>query len=163
MHGKFIMNEFKLEEHIMLESDYDVVGRNIWENKIQHINELYVCPNYNYSTQLIPADYIPYKYVPSEIKLNKIPNLINEVTFNMDKREDSSDINEVMENIFYVIVPILFIVFMLWIIVRCKRKNISRLRYSNNISVLKTSSSLSELERLSDSSSSSTRIINSLI
>lgn len=67
-----------------------------------------------------------------------------------------------MENILIVVVPILSITFILGIIVRCKRNNVTRIRYTPNLSNLKTSRFSGESDQLNDSSSSSTKMINSL-
>jgi len=168
IHGKQIKNQIAFLDHKTLENDYHdkLLNDNLKsKDRMQIINELEYCTNLNFTDKLIiPEDYSPFKHKKTEKVTNDIENLINENSFNIESENlDAYNYLEVIENILYVFVPILSIIFFLGMLVRCKRNSVARMRYSTNISYLKTTHIPSESDQLNDSTSSSTIIINSLV
>jgi hypothetical protein len=118
-------------------------------------------------TDLLPFLNIPYIYHKTLDLTNTIPNIINKYSFEKQKtpNEETADpLAEMIEDFLYVLVPIIAIIFSVFLVIHCKKVRLKRTRLAVNLSYLKQTTSL-ETNRLNESidSSSSSIIINSLV
>jgi hypothetical protein len=104
------------------------------------------------------ADF--YTKSESEQKTSVIPNLMNKGPLIIESEEENKFII-MFEDILYVLVPIVSIVFFIFLLINCRRNKIRRVRMISKLSQLKVTSHIDYHN--TDPNDSSSLIINNLV
>jgi hypothetical protein len=161
IHGDYISNKLKLKDKKLLKFDYEFEEEKLPLNLDSALKRESSCLFRNFtdfSLEKFSVEF--YTKSISEEKTSVIPNLMNKAPLIFESEEENKFVI-IFEDILYVLVPIVSIIFFIFLLIYCRQKKIKRMRMSSNLSQLKVTSHIDY--QTSDPNDSSSLIINNLV